>query len=252
MLDLLLAMAMMVAGPPDLAVQASDIGTRNAWTIASDASPAAVAPNVDLPAEDIGAAAAPLPTPEPGLALAFDDAPASAMADEAPPAILAAPAEEVGDDVLDDQRGGFDIGGVNVTLGAQIETSINGQLSLVTTVNWTDTSATTNQSVMGVLTPAAATQLQDGLLDTGHITMNVGGSSVFLANNGQTAVIHNTSDGIQSILVNTANDTTISTHVTATIGLEGYGAFRNNYTIASLGAGLGEALGAATLAAAGL
>jgi len=252
MLDLLLAMAMMVAGPPDLAVQASDVGTRNAWTMTSDAPPAAVAPNVDLPAGDIGAAAATLPTPGPGLALTFDDARAGAIAAEAPPALLAASAEEVGDDVLDDQRGGFDIGGVNVTLGAQIETSINGQLSLVTTVNWTDTSATTNQSVMGVLTPATAAQLQSGVLDTGHITMNVGGSSVFLANDGQTAVIHDTADGLQSILVNTANDTTISTQVTATIGLEGYGAFRNNYTIASIGAGLGEALGAATLAAAGL
>jgi hypothetical protein len=258
MLDLLLSMAMMVAGPPDLAGRPSEVGTRNAWTISSDVPPAAVAPIVDLPAGDLGAAAVTAPpsaAAAPALTTAFEGALTDPVAAEASaaahPATLGRSANEVDDEVLGEQRGGFDIGGVNVTLGAEIQTSINGQLSLVTTVNWTDTTATTSQSVMGLLTPATAAQLQAGVLNTGHITMNVGGSSVFLANDGQTAVIHNTSDGIQSILVNTANNTTISTQVTATIGLEGYSGFQDTFKAATLGASLGEALGAATLAATG-
>jgi hypothetical protein len=211
---------------------------------------------LDHPADEVGAAAA-TATPAaaaPALAMTSQAGFAGGVAADAPTnSVAPAPGtamQEVGDDVLQDQRGGFDIGGVNVTLGAQIETSINGQLSLVTTVNWTDTTASTTQTVMGVLTPATAAQLQAGVLNTGHITMNVGDSSVFLANDGQTAVIHNTSDGLQSILVNTANDTSINTQITAAIGLAGYSAFQDTFKTAALGASLGEAIGAATLGSA--
>lgn len=166
-----------------------------------------------------------------------------------PSPMFGAAAEEVGDDVLAEQRGGFAFNGVNVALGAQIETYIDGQLSLVTTVNWTDTGATTSQTVSGLLTPASAADLQTGLLSTGHITMNVGNASVYLANGGQTAVIHNTDSGIQSILVNTASNTNIRTEVTASIDLSGYAAFKSGIQTGALAASLGQAIGAATLGA---
>jgi hypothetical protein len=253
---LLFSMAMVVAGPPDLATPASDVGTRNAWTISSEAPPAAVVPMLDHPADEVGAAAATAtlaaaaPTPSPTLSMISAADPGDGVIAAAPAAAVAPPLnsmQEVGDDILQDQRGGFDIGGVNVTLGAQIQTTIDGQPALLTTVNWTDTSATTTQTVTGVLTPATAAQLQAGVLNTGHISMKVGDSSVFLANDGQTAVIHNTSAGLQSILVNTANNTAISTQVTATVNLAGYSAFQDNLKTATLGASLGQAVGAATL-----
>jgi hypothetical protein len=257
MLNLLfLSMAMVVAGPLDMATPASDVGTRNTWTISSEAPPAAVVPMLDHPADEVGAAAATatLATAAPALAMTPQADPAGGIAADASATTVVpgreAAVQEVGDDVLQDQRGGFDIGGVNVTLGAQIETTINGQLSLLTTVNWTDTTASTTQTVVGVLTPATAAQLQGGVLNTGHITMNVGDSSVYLANDGQTAVIHNTSDGLQSILVNTANDTSINTQITAAIGLAGYSAFQDTFKTAALTASLGEAIGAATLGSA--
>jgi hypothetical protein len=134
-----------------------------------------------------------------------------------------------------------------VTLGAQIETYIDGQLSLVTTVNWTHDSATTTQSVMGLLTPATAAQLQNGLLNTGQISMKVGDASVFLANGGQTAVIQNTASGIQSLVINTANNTNIATQVDATINLDGYSGFRDNFLTGTVAASLGQAIAAATL-----
>lgn len=253
---LLCSLAMVVASPLAAAMPTNETGAYAKWTISSEAPTAAVLPMLDNAADDVGAAVA-TPTPQtaaaPTLALAMgatdSDAPTSATS-AVPAAGPDRPAQEVGDDVLSDQRGGFDIGGVNVTLGATIETSINGQLSLVTTVNWTDTTATTSQTVMGLLTPATAAQLQAGVLNTGHISMNVGDASVFLANDGQTAVIHNTSDGLQSILVNTANDTTISTQVTAAINLGGYSAFQNDFRAAALGASLSQAIGAATLGSA--
>jgi hypothetical protein len=160
--------------------------------------------------------------------------------------MFAGAVEELGDEVLAEQRGGFSIGGLDVTLGAQIETFIDGQLSLVTTVNWTDTAATTTRTVSGLLTPASAAELQAGLLNTGQISMNVGDASVFLAHGGRTAVLHNVDSGLQSVLINTANNTSIRTQVTAAVDLGGYSGFRDDMRIGALAASLGQAIGAAT------
>jgi hypothetical protein len=176
----------------------------------------------------------------PGAGLAPEDA---AMADAS---MFAGAMEELGDEVLAEQRGGFSIGGLDITLGAQIETFIDGQLSLVTTVNWTDTTATTTRTVSGLLTPASAAELQAGLLNTGQISMNVGDASVYLAHGGRTAVLHNVDSGIQSVLINTANNTSIRTQVTATVDLGGYSGFRDDMRISALAASLGQAIGAAT------
>ncbi|GGB88831.1 hypothetical protein GCM10011494_03920 [Novosphingobium endophyticum] len=187
-----------------------------------------------------------LALPEPDLPPAAD-AMTSAVdaATQAPASLFAGAVEELGDDVLAEQRGGFSINGLDVSLGAQIETFIDGQLSLVTTVNWADSTATATRTVSGLLTPASAAELQEGLLNTGQISMNVGDASVFLAHGGRTAVLHNTDSGIQSVLINTANNTSIRTEVTATLDLAGYSGFRENLQIGTLAGSLGQAIGAA-------
>jgi tetrahydromethanopterin S-methyltransferase subunit F len=160
-------------------------------------------------------------------------------------AAMFASAAAVGDDELSEQRGGFVVDGLDIKLGAQIQTLIDGQLSLTTTINWTGDSATTTQTVSG-LTPATAAQLQAGVLNTGKITMNVGNASVFLGNSGQTAILQGIDGGIQSILVNTANNTNIQTQVNATLDLSGYQAFQNNLQSGTMANSLGQAIGAAT------
>jgi hypothetical protein len=157
-------------------------------------------------------------------------------------------AATVSDDELSEQRGGFVVDGLDIRLGAQIQTLIDGQQSLMTTINWTGDSATTTQTVSG-LTPATAAQLQAGLLTTGQITMNVGNASVFLGNSGQTAILQGIGGGIQSILVNTANNTNIQTQVNATIDLSGYQAFQANLQGGTMASSLGQAIGAATMSA---
>ncbi|GFM28706.1 hypothetical protein [Novosphingobium sp. PY1] len=210
--------------------------------IAAEQPLAIVAPAFGAPAQVAGLTV-PLPAPKgPSAKAAMDPANASSQA-----AMFGGLVEEVGDDLLAQQRGGFSIDGLDITLGAQIETFIDGQLSLITTVNWTATSATTTQTVSGLLTPASAAELQAGLLNTGQISMNVGDASVYLANGGQTAVIHNTDSGIQNVLINTASNTSIKTQVTATIDLSGYSAFKENFLGGALATSLGQAMGAATL-----
>jgi len=158
-----------------------------------------------------------------------------------------ASAQVVDDDELGEQRGGFVFEGLNINLGAQIQTFINGDLALITNVSWTDTIAQTTQIVSGALTPASAAQLQAGLLQTGSISMNVGDSSVYLANNGQTALIQRTDGGIQNILINTANNTSIQTQVDATIDLSGYAGFQTTMQNSNLANSLGMAIDAATV-----
>jgi hypothetical protein len=255
----LCSMAMMAASPVDAILDAT-VGVAANIEIGAEPNPAADAASAaDLPALasldlDAAGSAAAVPAGEaaaPASQLASLDLGGTTAPAAATPllSLVGAPAQELGDDVLADQRGGFEIGGVDVTLGAQIETYIDGQLSLVTTVNWTHDSATTTQNVMGLLTPATAAQLQNGLLNTGQINMKVGDASVFLANGGQTAVVQNTASGIQSLVINTANNTDIRTQVDATINLDGYSGFRDNFLTGTIAASLGQAIGAATMGA---
>lgn len=153
-------------------------------------------------------------------------APASSAVALPEDAEMFAMAEMVEDDELGRLRGGFVFDGLDIRLGAQIQTLIDGELALMTTVSWTDSITQTTQLVSGALTPASAAELQAGLLQTGSISMNVGDSSVYLANAGQTALIQRVDSGIQNVLINTASHTSISTQVNATVDISGYSGFQ--------------------------
>ena len=155
------------------------------------------------------------------------------------------------DSELADQRGGFAVEGMNVTLGADIRTYLNGDLALHTVVNWTDTGAHATQTASAVLTQAGARDLAAGALAGGRMSMTMGGSTVYLANEGQTALVQRTDGGIQNMVFNTANNQTISQHVDATLNLQGYDAFRADIVSGRLSESLGSALGGAMIGAAG-
>lgn len=160
---------------------------------------------------------------------------------------LFASAHVVDEGELGQQRGGFVVDGLNINLGAQIQTFVNGELALMTTVSWTDSLVKNTQVMSGALVPASAAQLHDGLLKAGNITINVGDSAVYLANDGRTALIHRTDTGIENILINTANNTNIRTQVNATIDVSGYGGFQATMQNGSLVNSLGIAVGAAAI-----
>jgi hypothetical protein len=122
------------------------------------------------------------------------------------------------------QRGGFEWQGMQINFGADVRTYLDGELVLQTIVNWTD-HAETSQFVSGVLTPAAADQLVAGVLGTGAITMRVGDASVFLANGGQTALIHQVDGPVQNILINTASNTAIRQEVDAQLDIRNFDGF---------------------------
>jgi hypothetical protein len=146
----------------------------------------------------------------------------------------------VSDAELEQQRGGFRFSGLDIKLGADIRTFLNGELALHTTIEWSETAHTQTQIVSGSLTLADADALRNNVLANGAITMNVGGDKVYLANEGQTALVHRGDGALQNVLINTASNITASQEVVGTLDLGGYHHFAEAISADQLGQNLGE------------
>ena len=146
----------------------------------------------------------------------------------------------VSDDELNAQRGGFAFGGMEIRLGADIRTFLNNELALHTVITLNENGYSRTQTVAAGLTLADADALRNSALSNGAIRMNVGDNQVYLANQGQTAVIHGNEGALQNILINTASNITASQDVTATLDLTGYDGFASTVTANQLGRSLGD------------
>lgn len=175
------------------------------------------------------------------------------LAANAPPAgdEIFSSLEPVSDTELDEQRGGFTFGGMDIRLGAEIRTYLDGELALLTNVTWTDTASSKTEVLSAALTPADASVLQAGLLSTGGITMKVGDNTVYLANQGQTAVFHRTDGGLQNVLINTANGAEIAQEVDLDLDLSGYEAFNAGLAAQRVGDAIAGSIADATAGFAG-
>jgi hypothetical protein len=155
--------------------------------------------------------------------------------------------ERLSDEELASNRGGFSWEGIQVNLGAEIRTYLDGQLVLQTNVSWTDAGAQTQQVVSGALSAADAAQLQAGILTSGGISMHVGDANVYLANQGQTAFVHRTDGTIQNILVNTASNVHAVQEVDAALDLGNFTQFQSDVITSRLGITIGDLVGQATV-----
>jgi hypothetical protein len=159
--------------------------------------------------------------------------------------------ETVSDAELSEQRGGFTVSGVEVRLGAEMRTYMNGELVLQTVVNWDRAGATTTQIASGALSTASMDALRAGFATGGTFQLKMGDTPVYVTNGGQTAILQRTDGGIQNVILNTANNVALTQQTTATLDLAGYGAFKDSITSmraasafdAMIGAGALQALG---------
>ena len=146
----------------------------------------------------------------------------------------------VSDTELSDQRGGFAFAGMDIKLGADIRTFLENELVLHTIITIDENGYNRAQTVSGALTLADVDTIRNNVLSNGSITMNVGNSQVFLANEGRTAIIHGSEGALQNILVNTASNIIASQEVTATLDLGGYDGFAATITADQLGRSMGD------------
>lgn len=144
------------------------------------------------------------------------------------------------DALLAEQRGGFTFQGLNINLGAEIRTYLDGALVLQTNVRWTEHGVEKHQVISDALTPASAAQLQAGILSNGAVTMRVGEAEFYLANQGQTAIMHRVDGALQNILLNTASNITAHQEVDATLDLGGYGIFNQSLLTDRIGMAIGD------------
>jgi len=135
--------------------------------------------------------------------------------------------EPLSEDVLEDQRGGFIFQGMDVTFGAEVRTFLDGELVLQTNI-FVDNAVNISQVISPALTQVDPASLPNGMLDTGSIHLAVtGGDQLFIANGGDTALLHRVDGALQNILVNTMNGITGRQEIDASLGLTNSDAFRS-------------------------
>lgn len=170
---------------------------------------------------------------------------------QAEPIVVVDLPELVSDAEMDTMRGGFVVSGLDVNFGADIRTYVNGDLVLQTVLNWGDEGAQTVQTAAPGLSAVDASALQNGVFSNGNIRMKVGDTPVYLLNSGQTALVHETENGVRNMLINTANGFNSVQEVDATLNLSGYADFNANMMMDRLNSALDAVTGQAAIGALG-
>lgn len=155
--------------------------------------------------------------------------------------------EALDESLLAEQRGGFTMNGMTVSLGAEFRTFLEGELVLRTTVSWRPEGMTREEWASAAISQATAEQLRDGVLSGNGITMRVGDQSVYLANDNRTALVHRTDGGLQNMVINTASNTNIRQEADITLDVAGYSAFGTAIGDAMRLAGMNDAIDQAAL-----
>ena len=161
-------------------------------------------------------------------------------------AALSAPAyasaDDRGDDIavmddaeMDNLRGGFRIGGIEIGFGAVVTSTLNGVPVMTTQLTVTDAGSIVEQT-MNTAGQTLGSLTTEQLAALGLAAFAGMEGVVIDAEGGFTAFVHNMTDGtVQNILVNTANGQDIEQDVDITLTLPGFEAIQSDFAMARFG-----------------
>ncbi len=118
--------------------------------------------------------------------------------------------EAADETTLADQRGGFLVAdGIAFNFAAKMQTFIDGQLALETTMTWTPTGKQVEQTAYGDLVLTQMSNIQSMLSESNSALLSTG-TGLYVGGNGQTVLIQQAvNGGLQNVLLNTADGQTI-------------------------------------------
>lgn len=126
---------------------------------------------------------------------------------------------------LDEQRGGFVLSGVDIWLGVEMRTYMEGDLVMQTNMRWTDQGMAVDRSLSSALTLATRDMLTSTSFGSA-LARFLGSGSVLLANQGQTALVQRADGSLQTIILNSASDIALRQEIDATLSLGNFAPFQ--------------------------
>lgn len=130
--------------------------------------------------------------------------------------------EVIDDAEMDDLRGGFNVGGIEIGFGAIVTSTLNGVPVMTTQLNVTDT-GTVVQQTMNNVGQNLASLTPEQLAALGLSAFAGLNGIVVNSESGITAFVHNVTNGsLQNILVNTATGQDIEQNIDVTLTLPGF------------------------------
>jgi hypothetical protein len=142
---------------------------------------------------------------------------------------------EVMDDAeMEDLRGGFNVGGIEIGFGAVVTSTLNGVPVMTTQLTVTDAGSIVEQTMNAGQTLGSLTTEQLAALG---LAAFAGMEGVIIdGEGGITAFVHNITNGtLQNILVNTASGQDIEQDVDITLTLPGFDAIQGEFAMERFG-----------------
>ena len=150
---------------------------------------------------------------------------------------------EVMDDAeMDDLRGGFDVGGIEIGFGAVVTSTLNGAPVMTTQLTVTDTGSVVEQT-MNDIGESLSSLTPEQLAALGLAALAGLDGVVVNGETGATVFVHNVGNGtLQNILVNTASGQDIRQDIDVTLTLPGFESIQQQFALDHLGMRLSEDL----------
>jgi hypothetical protein len=150
---------------------------------------------------------------------------------------------EVMDDAeMDDLRGGFDVGGIEIGFGAVVTSTLNGAPVMTTQLTVTDTGSVVEQT-MSDIGESLSSLTPEQLAALGLAALAGLDGVVVNGETGATVFVHNVGNGtLQNILVNTASGQDIRQDIDVTLTLPGFESIQQQFALEHLGMRLSEDL----------